>query len=146
LAVGLSRFGELNRLESDVIERQAQDMPVEGSAPCNEEDVRFRCRACGTWISGPRAHIGHGAPCPTCHRWVVVPYECHHKEGGDPPVSLKVVDLEDEALGDVSEKKTPRWEIGLIGGRLRVPRRPRLAWIATLAVLALGYAVLRCAG
>jgi hypothetical protein len=61
-------------------------------------------------------------------------------------VSLKVVDLEDEALGDVSEKKTPRWEIGLIGGRLRVPRRPRLAWIATLAVLALGYAVLKCAG
>lgn len=143
----MPRFGELNRLESGVIERQAQDMPVEGSAPCNEEDVRFRCRACGTWISGPRAHIGHGAPCPTCHRWVVVPYACHGKEGGvDSPVPLRVVDLEDESLGEVNAEKNPRWEIGAIGGLLRIPRRPRLAWIATLAVLMLGYAVLKCAG
>jgi len=77
----------------------------------------------------------------------VVPYACHGKEGGvDSPVPLRVVDLEDESLGEVNAEKNPRWEIGAIGGLLRIPRRPRLAWIATLAVLMLGYAVLKCAG
>lgn len=121
-------------------------MPVEGSAPCNEEEIKFRCRACGTWISGPRAHIGHGAPCPTCRRWVVVPYGRQDDKSGGAAVSLKVVELEDELLDEVELRKSLRWQIGVIASRLRVSRPPRLAWIATPVVLVLGYLVLKCAG
>lgn len=46
--------------------------------------VKFKCAACGIWLSAPLSQAAVSGPCPACGAWITAP-----ENQGPPPVSTR---------------------------------------------------------